>query len=577
MDPIEDALPGDETIRLDLEIPLVTIGPCLLAATSADDKSSLPRQPATSAQPVPMPSLDRLEPFPSRPKRKSRKGKKKASGGPRHPLAGLATPPLSSPGGSSAPSIASTPRMTLPRLQDLASGSSSPVTRPSSACAQGGITAMRLQLESLNLGHDTPETEWRSRLQGTDTPNSDGLGVDMGSDIFSSSEGDKTPEKTYEIPLVHQFVKTETRPPSPAPPLARDDSLTRRMSASDFEPLRCLGQGSFGTVLLVRHRASGRLYAQKQFRKASLTVHAKLVEQTKTERAILESISRHAFVVKLYYAFQDDEKLYLILEYAQGGELFTHLALERMFSEDVAAFYLAETVLALEHLHHTVGIVYRDLKPENILLDADGHLLLTDFGLSKVALDGSRDECCRSILGTVEYMAPEVVQGRRYGPAVDWWSLGALAFDLLTGAPPFPGPNRAAIQHRIVTQKVRLPYFLSPDAKDLLTRLLRKDPRRRLGAHPARDLPALKQHRFFRKIDWARLARRQLEPPIRPVITDPALAENFAAQFTGLPLTPLVASFGPAAAAAAAADPNPFGGFSFVASSSLLEAGCWGC
>ena len=343
------------------------------------------------------------------------------------------------------------------------------------------------------------------------------------------------------------------------------------MAASDFQTVRCLGKGAFGTVFLVKQHATGRLYAQKQFRKASLTVHKRLVEQTRTERSILESVNRHPFVVKLFYAFQDQEKLYLILEYALGGELFTHLAMEKMFSEDVAAFYMAEMVLALEHLQTNVQVVYRDLKPENCLLDAEGHLLLTDFGLSKVALEENGP--CNSILGTIEYMAPEVVQGIDYGMAVDWWSLGAIGFDMLTGAPPFPGANNAKIQQNIVKQKLSLPYFLGPDAKDLLTRLLRKDPQKRLGYNMPKDLQPIKKHRFFRKIDWRKLERREVTPPIQPLITDPELAENFAKEFTDLPLRTTVDRKTEEAmdASIKAMETNPFGGFSYVASHSLLE------
>jgi serine/threonine protein kinase len=283
------------------------------------------------------------------------------------------------------------------------------------------------------------------------------------------------------------------------------------MCADDFEPVRCLGKGAFGTVHLVKQTATGKLYAQKQFKKASLTVHKRLIEQTRTERTILESVNRHPFVVKLYYAFQDHEKLYLILEYAQGGELFHHLAIERMFTEEVAAFYMAEMILALEHLHQNVRVIYRDLKPENCLLDVEGHLLLTDFGLSKVALD-SEDERTNSVLGTIEYMAPEVIEGKPYDFSVDWWGLGAIGFDLLTGNPPFGGNNHAKIQHNILTQKLKLPYFLGPDAKDLLTRLLRKEPQKRLGGTTSKDIKVLKAHRFFRKIDWKKLETRELEP-----------------------------------------------------------------
>ncbi|KAL1958244.1 hypothetical protein VTO42DRAFT_4752 [Malbranchea cinnamomea] len=468
---------------------------------------------------------------------------------------------------------------TSPSVTHFAGGNKGPVVR-----SNGGVSALKQQLESLNLASQGPESSCPSSELGSQTP----------SNASSDSDSDQTEVlTTYEVPLEHDFISpdAENREMDASQSTAgqhRKDLLHRKMTAADFEPITCLGKGTYGTVLLVRHKQTGILYAQKQFTKASLIVHKKLVEQTKTERTILESVNRHPFVVKLFYAFQDNEKLYLILEYAQGGELFTHLAMERMFSEDVAAFYMAEMVLALEHLHHNVGVIYRDLKPENCLLDAEGHLLLTDFGLSKVAVDG--EDRCNSSLGTIEYMAPEVVQGKPYGKACDWWSLGALGFDLLTGSPPFKGNNHAKIIEKILKQKLILPYFLSPDAKDLLTRLLRKDPSKRLGYHMPKDMKIIKSHRFFRKIDWKALERRELEPPIRPVITDPALAENFSSDFTSLPLSPLVSkksslfrderhdSRGVSCHGHdVAAHDDPFGGFSFVAPSSLLESEfCWG-
>lgn len=390
--------------------------------------------------------------------------------------------------------------------------------------------------------------------------------------VTSGTSGDEdTPETTsYEVPLEHDFVSSAITQKDKCD--ARSDTLlngsvARKMQATDFDPLRCLGKGTYGTVLLVKQAYTGKLYAQKQFRKASLTVRKQLIEQTKTERSILESINRHPFVVKLYYAFQDHEKLYLILEYAQGGELFEHLRTERMFPEETAAFYMAEMVLALEHLHHTVGVVYRDLKPENCLLDSEGHLLLTDFGLSKEAVDG--EHACKSMTGTVEYMAPEVIQMQSYGTAVDWWSFGILGFDLLTGSSPFRANNDMKIREKIVKAKLVLPYFLSPDAKDLLTRLLRKEPKKRLGACMPKDMQNIKNHRFFRKIQWAKLERREVEPPIKPLITDPALAENFSCEFTNLAVSPVVA--GPLSGGKSEQD--PFGGFSFVGSRSLLECG----
>ncbi|KAL4778111.1 kinase-like domain-containing protein [Aspergillus varians] len=467
------------------------------------------------------------------------------------------------------------------------SNGTSPMLQPASG---GGISALRLQLDSMNLSGNSPRRKIADGLcsaTATATPSN--------ASVYSDS--DETEILTsYEVPLDQDYVSAdavaEETQQEELPQNAQHaqdirNQLCRKMSTDDFEPLLCLGKGSFGTVLLVRHALTGKLYAQKQFKKASITVHKKLVEQTKTERTILESVNRHPFVVKLFYAFQDHERLYLVLEYAQGGELFTHLAMERMFEEDAAAFYMAEMVLALEHLHQNVGVIYRDLKPENCLLDREGHLLLTDFGLSKIAVGD--DDRCNSSLGTIEYMAPEVIQGKPYGKACDWWSLGALGYDLLTGSPPFKANNHAKLQEKILKQKLVTPYYLGPDAKDLLIRLLRKEPSKRLGYHMPKDLQTIKSHRFFRKIDWRALERRDLTPPIVPVVTDPALAENFSTDFTALPLSPVE---GPGfftehytgqhqgsgsggghynSGMGAESGSNPFGGFSFVAPSSLLD------
>ncbi|KAJ5861561.1 AGC-kinase C-terminal [Penicillium soppii] len=507
------------------------------------------------------------------PKSQRRKNKKKTHA----PAAACATvhgfTPLASGDEESDFSAASS---RAPSRPPTALGGASPPVQPS---AGHGVSALKLQLSTLNL---------------SDTTAGPGGLISQTPSVASYSDSDQTEILTsYEIPLDQDFVSSDAVQPedrnADVSGMNSDlrSQLCRKMTAADFVPLLCLGKGSFGTVLLVRHVLTGKLYAQKQFRKASITVHKKLVEQTKTERTILESVNRHPFVVKLFYAFQDHEKLYLILEYAQGGELFHHLAMERMFQEDAAAFYMAEMVLALEHLHQNVGVLYRDLKPENCLLDTEGHLLLTDFGLSKIALGD--DDRCNSLLGTIDYMAPEVIQGKPYGKACDWWSLGALGYDLLTGSPPFRANNHAKLQEKIVKQKLVLPYYLGPDAKDLLTRLLRKEPSKRLGYHMQKDLQTIKKHRFFRKIDWVALERRELDPPIQPIVTDPALAENFSVDFTQLPLSPTVTGTGFDEYYANGKDfpekgshddldgtegeSNPFGGFSYVASSSLLDHG----
>lgn len=496
-------------------------------------------------------------------KKAAKKKKRNQAKGPAAPavqtIRGFQTP-LGSGGEESDFSVASTPKMG-PR-RDFSSVASSPAMRP---MTPSGISALKLTLDSLSIGNRSPYA----------TPPA--LRRKFSSTGSSGSDSDKTEMDTYEVPLDQDFVSPDVRSRSFLGAVEggiKRDTMVRKMAAEDFEPLKCLGKGSFGTVHLVRQQNSGRLFAQKQFKKASLVVHKRLVEQTKTERQILESVNRHPFVVKLFYAFQDHEKLYLILEYAQGGELFHHLKMERMFDEPTAAFYMAEMILALEHLHRNLGVVYRDLKPENCLLDAEGHLLLTDFGLSKVSVD--EDDKCNSFLGTVDYMAPEIIAGKEYSFAVDWWSLGALAFDLLTGKPPFGGNNNAKIEQAIVHKKLVVPYFLGPNAKDLLIRLLRKEPQKRLGYNMPKDLTTMKNHGFFKAIDWRKLARREVDPPIKPLITDPELAENFDEEFTDLAVSsPVLSRKSFADALEESLDDqqaNPFGGFSFVASESLLAS-----
>ncbi|KAK3057718.1 hypothetical protein LTS18_011498 [Coniosporium uncinatum] len=461
-----------------------------------------------------------------------------------------------------------------PKMSGLPSVTSSPLLRPSSTT--GGISALKAQLDSPLANQCLERPSTLRQMSGTQSDYSVASTTISETGSGSDSEkSSKTAMDTYEISIEHDFVSVDAEVNDVAQPLDSNihlQSLSRKMTPSDFEPLKVLGKGSFGKVMLVRQKASGRLFAQKQLKKASIVVHKKMVERTRTERAILEQVNRHPFVVKLFYAFQDADKLYLILEYASGGELFHHLSAERLFPEPTVSFYMAELVLAISHLHRNLGVVYRDLKPENCLLDSEGHLLLTDFGLSKVAVD--EDDRCKSFLGTVGYMAPEIIQEKEYGFAVDWWSLGVLGYDLLTGSCPWTGNNTKKIEENVVKKPLSVPYYVGPDAKDLFTRLLRKDPAKRLGSNMPKDLQTIKGHRFFKKWDWKKLEKREIEPPIRPFVGDPEDALNFDEEFTGMPLSPRPSEAEVCGSAKVMDD--PFGGFSFVASSSFLESGQWG-
>lgn len=333
-----------------------------------------------------------------------------------------------------------------------------------------------------------------------------------------------------------------------------------RAHPSQFELLKVLGQGSFGKVFLVRKIVgldSGTLYAMKVLKKATLKVRDRM--RTKMERNILVDV-RHPFIVRLHYAFQTEGKLYLILDFLRGGDLFTRLSKEVMFTEEDVKFYLAELALALNHLH-SLGIIYRDLKPENILLDADGHISLTDFGLSKLPLD---DQKAYSFCGTVEYMAPEVVNRKGHSFAADWWSFGVLMYEMLTGSLPFQGANRKETMSQILRAKLGMPQFLSQEAQALLRVLFKRNPSNRLGSGTD-GMKEIKSHSFFATIDWVKLYRKEIEPPFKPAVSRADDAYYFDSEFTSK--TPKDSPGIPPSANAH----ELFRGFSFVAPCLLDE------
>ncbi|XP_053268023.1 ribosomal protein S6 kinase alpha-3 isoform X3 [Pleuronectes platessa] len=295
-----------------------------------------------------------------------------------------------------------------------------------------------------------------------------------------------------------------------------------------FELRKVLGQGSFGKVFLVRKNSgpdAGQLYAMKVLKKATLKVRDRV--RTKMERDILVEVN-HPFIVKLHYAFQTEGKLYLILDFLRGGDLFTRLSKEVMFTEEDVKFYLAELALALDHLHG-LGIIYRDLKPENILLDEEGHIKLTDFGLSKESID--HENKAYSFCGTVEYMAPEVVNRRGHTHSADWWSYGVLMFEMLTGTLPFQGKDRKETMTMILKAKLGMPQFLSSEAQSLLRNLFKRNPANRLGAGPD-GVEEIKRHHFFSTIDWNKLFRREIPPPFKPASGRPDDTFYFDPEFT---------------------------------------------
>lgn len=308
-----------------------------------------------------------------------------------------------------------------------------------------------------------------------------------------------------------------------------------KVGMNNFELLKVLGTGAYGKVFLVRKtdgQDTNKLYAMKVLKKATIVQKAKTTEHIKTERQVLESIRELPFLVKLYYAFQTDAKLHLILEYIRGGELFTHLFKRERFNENEVRFYTGEITIALEHLHK-LGIIYRDIKLENILLDQDGHICLCDFGLSK-EFTSSNEKRTYSFCGTIEYMAPELIQGEQgHGFAVDWWSLGVLTYELLTGASPFTVEGEknipADISKRILKSQPPIPRFFSKNTKDFVLKLLVKQPVKRLGSNGANEV---KSHSFFESINWHDLLGKKVRAPFKPNICNELDTTNFAEEFT---------------------------------------------
>ena len=280
----------------------------------------------------------------------------------------------------------------------------------------------------------------------------------------------------------------------------------------------------------------------------------------RAERDVLTAVF-HPYIVTLRYSFQTRDKLYLVLDFVAGGHLFFQLYRQGVFGEELARLYAAEIVLAVAHLH-SLGFVHRDLKPENVLLDARGHVKVTDFGLAKGGLDDSHDRRTNSFIGTVEYMAPEVVAGRGHGKAVDWWSVGVLLFEMLTGQPPFRAKGRAALARQITGGgKLKVPPYLSPEASSLLRALLQREPRARLGfgASGSDDVMA---HAFFAPLDWRALLNSDVPSPFVPTLRAHDSVENFDRIWTdlepedspcGTPRRQVTAGAGGQAAAATAA------------------------
>lgn len=302
------------------------------------------------------------------------------------------------------------------------------------------------------------------------------------------------------------------------------------VSEKDFEILKVIGRGTFGKVFQARKSDTGRMMA---------------------ENAVLKRID-HPFIVNLKYAFQNEAHLFMVIDFLSGGELFYHLNQHNHFTEQRAKFYCAEVVSAIGYLHEN-DILYRDLKPENLVLDLQGHVCLVDFGLCRMDLTG--DSKTNTFCGSAEYMAPEVLRGMPYGKAIDWWALGILVYEMLTGLPPFWDEDEDTMQNKIQSAPLDLPNYLTADAKDFLSRILIRDPDARLGSGVNGTMD-VKSHSWLSDIDWIALENREVQPEFIPHLqseydlayVDDSILEEKAT----------ICTTGPCRQ-----DPDPFEGFSY--------------
>ncbi|EEQ98204.1 protein kinase, putative [Perkinsus marinus ATCC 50983] len=332
----------------------------------------------------------------------------------------------------------------------------------------------------------------------------------------------------------------------------------RKIGIEDFENLKVIGTGAFGIVRLVREKSTGNIYAMKQMRKKDMD-RKKQVHHVLAERDVL-ALAHTDWVIDLKYTFMDKHFLYMVMEYLPGGDLMTHMIRKDKFTEEETRFYVAELVQAVDYIHTSLSYIHRDVKPDNILFDARGHIKLLDFGLSKyhpdlvtnlaggqksvnnsrldtsVASVGSvleestllthaaRQKLC-SVVGTPDYMAPEVFSGTGYDESIDWWSVGVIMYEMLFGGPPFSNETHDPLVTSRRVQNWRRYFHIptsnggcSPEAEDLLRRLI-CDAKDRLSAD------AIRAHPLFAGLDWDHL--RELEAPIKPPVNSETDTQNF--------------------------------------------------
>ncbi|XP_047017641.2 protein kinase C epsilon type [Ictalurus punctatus] len=305
-------------------------------------------------------------------------------------------------------------------------------------------------------------------------------------------------------------------------------------SLEDFNLLSLLGRGGYGKVFLSELRGTDELYALKIIKKDRILAD-NTIDNTLMERRILVLASKNPYLTHLFSCFQTTHYLCFAMEYVNEGNLSHHIPCPGGFDEPRSQFYAAEISCALMFLHRN-EIVHRDVKPENILLDADGHCKLADFGICKEVLQDVKMTFC----GSENYVAPEMIQGQKCSTSVDWWALGVLMYEMLTGCRPFDDEDWLKLCESIIEDEPEYPLSLSKNAVSILKAFLKKDPKTRLGCEKSRfrrKEEAIRVHPFFKTINWVLLEQKKITPPFKPLITTKTDVTNFKEEFTREELT----------------------------------------
>ena len=310
----------------------------------------------------------------------------------------------------------------------------------------------------------------------------------------------------------------------------KSELSTIKLSYLDFDPLYLIGTGSLGKVILVRYKKNKNIYAMKELSKSKIKIN-KQEENSKSERDLMIELTS-PFIVNIKFAFQDETKLYIVSEFLQGGDMFYHMHHSTInFTESTVKFYIIELILAIEFLHEN-NVIYRDLKPENILMNSEGHIKISDFGLSK-KLENQKDKAY-TLCGTLQYLAPEILKNKGYDKSVDWWSLGCIYYEMLTGNLPFK-TNGNKINLDVFEEKIDFDENMNPLLINLISQLLNVNPKKRLG-YGAQDAKKIKEHQYFNDVDWNKYLNKEIEPPFVPKLEGELDLRYFDKCFTDEPV-----------------------------------------